>query len=181
MKRREAVKTATVLVGGVLLASNGMLVACSRDQNITAGKVLSVDDQAMIQEIADTLFPTTLSSPGARAAGAGATINLLLTDCYAPADQQRVVNGMKEFRQTCVKGCGGNFSAASQDARERLLQAIDAEAQKNPEHYFNLIRELSHQAYFTSEVGMTKARRYIMTPGKWIGCMPMRPGQRQWA
>lgn len=182
MKRREALKAATVLVGGALLASNGLLVACARDQNTPTGMLLSAEDQALIEEIADTLLPTTLSSPGARAAGAGATINLLLTDCYEPAEQQRVVRGLKEFRKTCVRSCGSNFAAASQQAREQLLRKVDADALKvGPTHYFELVRRLAHQAYFSSEAGMTKARRYMQTPGKWIGCVPLKRGQPSWA
>ena len=48
-------------------------------------------------------------------------------------------------------------------------------------HYFPLVRELSLQAYFSSEIGMTKALRYIMVPGKWVGCVPLKPGQPAWA
>src|ERR671920_2321452 len=94
MNRREAVKTATVLIGGVVVLSNGFLIACARDETKTAGsgKVLSADDQNLIEEIADTLLPTTPSSPGAKAAGAGAAINLLLTDCYDPEAQKKVVD-----------------------------------------------------------------------------------------
>jgi hypothetical protein len=173
MNRREAVKTATFLVGG-------LLIGCTRDQNLATGKVLSIEDQTLIEEIADTLLPAT-ASPGARAAGAGAAINLLLTDCYEPEEQQRVVHGLQEFRTTCARSCGGNFESASQSAREHLLRVIDVEALKNPQHYFRLVRNLSHQAYFSSQTGMTRARRYMQTPGKWIGCMPLKPGQRSWA
>jgi hypothetical protein len=182
MNRREAVKTATAIVGGVFLTSNGFLVACSRDANKAAGKVLSVDDQSLIESIADTLLPTTPSSPGAKAAGAGAAINLLLTDCYEPEDQTRAVNGLDEFRKTSTQRYGGEFASLPQAKREQLIRDIDAEAKKaGDKHYFNLVRELALQAYFSSEIGMTKARRYILVPGKWVGCVPLQPGQPMWA
>ena len=182
MNRREAVKTATVLIGGVLVTSNGFLVACARDSNRSTGKVLSVDDQSLIEEIADTLLPTTPSSPGAKAAGAGAAINLLLTDCYEPDAQQRVVNGLNDFRKSCKDRCGSDFASLPQKEREQVLRDIDAEAQKvGPTHYLGLVRELSLQAYFSSEIGMTKALRYVMVPGKWVGCVPLAPGQPAWA
>jgi hypothetical protein len=181
MNRREAVKTTTALLGGVLITSNGFLIACARDANIAAGKTLTLDDQSLIEEIADTLLPTTPSSPGAKAAGAGAAINLLLTDCYEPEDQKRVVNGLKEFRSMCRQRCGDNFAALPQKEREKVLREVDAEARKaGPTHYFGLVRELSLQAYFSSEIGMTKALRYIMVPGKWVGCVPLAPGQPAW-
>ena len=177
MNRRDAVKTAGALVGGVLITTNGFLIACSRD-NEAAGKILSVDNQSLIEDIADTFLPTTPNSPGARAAGAGAAINLLLTDCYEPKDQQRVVDGLKQFRGTV----GDHFGSMTQANRESWLRRIDGEAKAaGDEHYFHLIRGLALQAYFSSEIGMTKALRYVMTPGKWVGCVPLQPNQPAWA
>ena len=184
MNRREAVKTTTALLGSVLITTNGFLIACARDPNKATGKVLSVEDQSLIEDIADTLLPTTPNSPGAKAAGAGAAINLLLTDCYEPEEQERVVSGLKKFRETCGKRCGAGFATLPQNEREQLLREIDVEAQKaglQSKHYFALIRQLSLQAYFSSEIGMTKALRYVMTPGKWVGCVPLQPGQPAWA
>ncbi len=182
MNRREALKATTAILGGVLITSNGFLIACTRDSNRAAGKVLSIDDQSLIEDIADTLLPTTPSSPGAKAAGAGAAINLLLTDCYEPDRQKRVVDGLNEFRSMCRARCGDNFASLPQKEREQVLRGVDAESQKaGPTHYFGLVRELSLQAFFSSEVGMTKALRYIMVPGKWVGCVPLSPGQPAWA
>jgi hypothetical protein len=181
MNRREAVKTTTALLGGVVLTSNGFLVACARDATKASGEVLTVDDQSLIEEIADTLLPTTPSSPGAKAAGAGAAINLLLTDCYEPEAQERVLNGLKQFRRTCGEKCGSGFASLPQKEREQLLREIDVEAQKaGDKHYFALVRELAVRAYFSSEIGKTKAMRYVLVPGKWVGCVPLAPGQPAW-
>jgi predicted small secreted protein len=177
MNRREAVKTTGVLISGVLITS-ASLTACARDTRRAGAPVLNAADQALIEEIADTLLPTTPSSPGAKAAGVGPIINLLLTDCREPADQQRVVEGLKQFRNTV----GDHFASMSQANRENWLRRIDSEARAAGEsHYFPLLRELSLQSYFSSETGMTKALRYVMTPGKWVGCVPLQPEQRAWA
>ena len=177
MNRRDAVKTTGVLLGGVLITSSS-LASCARDTRRGGAPVLDAEDQALIEEIADTLLPSTPSSPGAKAAGVGPVMNLLLTDCREPDDQKRVLDGMKQFRSTV----GDHFASMSQANRENWLRRIDAEARAaGDKHYFPLIRELSLQAYFSSEIGMTKALRYVMTPGKWVGCVPLRPGQPGWA
>ncbi|MEO8564627.1 MAG: gluconate 2-dehydrogenase subunit 3 family protein [bacterium] len=183
MNRREAVKTTAVLLGGALFLSGSFVAACAREQTATPDdKALTPDDQALIEEIADTLLPTTPSSPGAKAAGAGAAINLLLTDCYEPEQQERVVKGLLEFQRTCGEACGDDFALLPRADRERLVHDVDAEARlAGEDHYFGLIRELALRAYFSSEIGMTKARRYILVPGKWVGCMPLTPGQPAWA
>ena len=182
MNRREALRATTLVAGGLLLTSNGLVLGCARDREEQAGRVLTVDDQALIEEIADTLLPTTTSSPGARAAGAGAAINLLLTDCYEPDAQTRVVNGLKEFRRTCDARFGGAFASLPAAEREALLREIDAESRRaGADHYFGLVRELAVRTYFSSEIGMTKARRWMMVPGRWVGCVPLALGQPAWA
>ena len=44
-----------------------------------------------------------------------------------------------------------------------------------------MIKELSLQGYFTSEIGYTQAMRYTETPGRFDPCAPYRPGEKLWA
>jgi hypothetical protein len=181
MNRREALKTASVLAGGVLVTSTGVLPACAPEARRSAPGVLSLGDQELIEEIADTLLPPTQASPGAKAAGVGPAINLLLTDCYEPGVQRRVLQGLGEFRAICHDRCRGGFASMAPVERERLLREIDAEAQQAGEaHWFGITRELALRAYFSSEAGMTRALRYVLTPGRWEGCIPLAPGQPAW-
>jgi len=178
MNRREAVKTTGILLGGVLITSAGALTACTADSRTASSQVLNKEDQSLMEEIADTLLPTTTTSPGAKAAGVGSIINLLVTDCREPDEQRRVVDGLKQFRNTV----GDHFASMSQANRENWLRRIDAEAKATGEkHYYHLVRELSLQSYFSTEIGATKALRYILTPGRWVGCMPLALGQPAWA
>jgi hypothetical protein len=182
MNRREAVRTTTLLLGGVWMTSAGLLTACGKESRTAGAQVLTLDNQALMESIADTLLPTTASSPGAREARVGPVINLLLTECYKPDAQRRVVNGLEEFSDACQDRNGAAFPTLSREKREQFLRGIDAQAKKaGDEHYFNLVRELSLNSYFTSQVGATKALRYIMTPGRWVGCVPLQPGQPAWA
>ncbi|NMW25487.1 hypothetical protein HFP05_14320, partial [Rhodanobacter denitrificans] len=65
--------------------------------------------------------------------------------------------------------------------REQLLRELDAVAQQaGGPHWFVDVRELALRAYFTSEIGMTRAMRYVAIPGRWEGCLPLAPGQPAW-
>jgi len=188
MNRRDAVKAGTALVGAALFASSGVLAACGTDERQArdarakaAPGVLSGDDQALMEEIADTLLPDTPASPGAKAAGAGAAIQLLLTDCYEPAAQQRVVRGLRDFRAACRAQQHADFASLPRPTREQLLRGVDAEARKAPDtHWFALAREVAERAYWSSETGTTKALRYVRVPGHFTGCMPLAPNQPAW-
>lgn len=178
MNRRDAISTAGLMVGSALVASSGILTACRATK--TSG-ALSLENQTLIEEIADTLLPTTAASPGAKTAGVGLAINLILTDCYKAEDQQRVVKGLDAFRVTCRERRRGEFASLARADRESLLREIDAEAQKaGASHYYPLLSELARGAYFSSEIGLTKALRYNPSPGRWKGCVPLASGQPAW-
>lgn len=182
MNRREALKTGGVALGGVLLLSSGILAGCERDNHPPANGMLSNDQQELVAEIADTILPKTAASPGAKEANAGPEINLLLTDCYEPPAQQRIVDGLKQLEQRCEQRHHKKFTELPRAQREEMLRTVSAEAKQAPSdtHWFPLMRELSQRAYFSSQIGMTKALRYIQVPGKWVGCTPLTPGQPAW-
>ena len=50
-----------------------------------------------------------------------------------------------------------------------------------PPHYFRMMKELALLGYFTSEIGCTKAQRYVETPGRFDPCLPYAPGEPAWA
>jgi hypothetical protein len=185
MNRREALKTGGVALGGLFVLSSGVLVGCEReaDKLPKPTGMLTSDQQDLVEEIADTLLPKTASSPGAKEAHAGAEINLLLSDCYEPPAQQRIVDGLKNLELRSHMRFHQPFAKLQRKDREEMLRALSAEGKAAPpdSHWFPLMRELSLRAYFSSEVGMTKALRYVMVPGKFNGCIPLTPGQAAWA
>ena len=178
MNRRDAIRATTALVGGATLlgvagAAGGR--AAAEVKEAQAG-VLRGADRLLALAIAETLLPTTDASPGARAAGAGAAMDLLLTDCYDADAQRRLLAGLASFRERHP-----GFAARPRGARERVLRELDREAlTAAAPHWFALARELAERAYFTSEVGMTRALRYVRVPGRWVGCVPLKPGQPAW-
>ena len=48
-------------------------------------------------------------------------------------------------------------------------------------HYYTMIKQLTLLGYFTSEIGMTKARRHVAVPGKYDGAFAYAVGDKAWA
>ena len=185
MNRRDAVKAAGVVLGGVVVL--GALPGCGSPDSTAkpadatvkpaAPRLLNAADEALLSDFADTLLPDTYASPGAKAAGCGTAMNLLVTDCRDAAGQQRVLAAIDALRTRAPQ-----FAATLQPDREALLRTIDAEAAKaGPTHWFHLLRDLALTTYFSSEVGVTKAMRYVREPGRYVGCVPLAPGQPAWS
>jgi Gluconate 2-dehydrogenase subunit 3 len=173
MTRRDAVKATSLLVGGAWLTGTAALSACTRDTRTSdsapTARALTDAEVSLMEMVADTILPGT------------AAIQLLLTDCYPAAQQPRARDGLAALQTASAAAGLPSFAAALATDRTALLLRINAEASAAGEtHWFHLLRELSQRAYFSSEVGMTKALRYVRVPGRWVGCVPLAPGQPAW-
>ena len=72
------------------------------------------------------------------------------------------------------------------DQRKEMAPAPDvnpaaAITADSPSHYFRMMKELALLGYFTSEIGCTKAQRYVESPGRFDPCAPYKKGERAWA
>jgi hypothetical protein len=84
-------------------------------------------DVALLDEIADTMLPTT-STPGARAAHTGAFMALMVTDTYDAGDQHVFRAGMRTLDDASRQDTGSAFMQATPRQRLALLQRLDREA-----------------------------------------------------
>jgi hypothetical protein len=71
-----------------------------------------------------------------------------------------------------------------EDRKERVAATAAGVPEANikkPAHYFRMMKELALLGYFTSEIGCTKALRYVEAPGRFDPCIPYTPGEPDWA
>jgi hypothetical protein len=200
MNRRDALARVALLMGGAVIGADYFLTGCSpassdkqagetKDKAAASNfKPLSPEQTAYLNEVAETILPTT-KTPGAKAANVGAFMGVMVRDCYAPADQQIFLDGMGKLEEASKKQNSKGFLESTPAQRTALLTALDAE-QKNysktkkleePNHYFRMMKELTMLGFFTSEVGATQALRYLPVPGKYDGNVPYKKGDRAWA
>lgn len=186
MNRRKAVQHITLLLGGTIAGSTFFLSGCKSE----SGKKLAFtpDDDAYLNEIADTILPDT-KTPGAKAAKVGSFMIVMVNDCYEEKDQKTFLDGMQKLNDLSKKTYDKSFVESSTQQRHDLLVQLDKEQKEymknkkkeDPSHYFRLIKELTLLGYFTSEIGCTQARRYVEVPGRFDGCIPYKKGDKAWA
>jgi len=186
MNRRDALARVALIMGGTVLGAEAFLSGCTTAKT---GLKFSVDDIAFLNEVAETIIPTT-NTPGAKEAKVGEFMSVMVTDCYDEKNQTIFMEGVRTLQIKDAKSkMGKSFMEANAQERHQLLVDMDKEAaayQKNkkaqdPKHYFTMMKELSLTGYFTSEIGATKALRYIAIPGKYQGSIPYHKGDKAWA
>ncbi len=222
MDRREAVRNVALLFGGALSATTigVFLEGCSPSKNKDGKNIFTAEQEKIITEIADIIIPTT-TTPGAKAAGVGPFIPMMIHDCYPEDAQKAFVKGLEDLENRSKKDYGNSFLNISAKQREELLGKVREETilaqkdekQKSEEvkkaaentivkksekedpgkpmnakersagtpYFFAMIRDLTLLGYFTSEIGTTKAYAYVEIPGRYDGCVDLKPGQKVWA
>jgi len=187
MNRREAIERVALLMGGAVIGAEFFVSGC-KSTNQKVDDLFDQDHVAYMDEIADTILPTT-STPGAKAAKVGSFMAVMVKDCYTPEDQKTFMEGLNKINDASKSKYGKKFLEADPKQRTELLTALDKEqkdyskTQKpdQPNHYFRMMKELTLLGYFTSEIGCTKALRYVPVPGRYDGCIPYKKGDKAWA
>jgi hypothetical protein len=185
MERREALKKIAYLMGGAISATTmGVLFESFTVYDPEKSTYFfSATDEEILAEFSEIILPTTPSSPGAKAAGVGAFIPLLIKDCYPPKLQAVFKNGFDDMLAKCKTKFNKEFLSLSSEEKVQLMnelkqQAIDSN--KEPS-FFMIARDLTILGYFSSEIGCTMAREYLPIPGKYDGSAEYKPGQKAWA
>ncbi|MES2891920.1 MAG: gluconate 2-dehydrogenase subunit 3 family protein [Bacteroidota bacterium] len=188
MTRRDVLQNVAILLGGSIVGGSVFsLEGCkSSDKQVNA---LFTDKQvALMNEIADTILPTT-SSPGAKAAKVGDFMSVMVFDCYEDKNQKVFTEGLKKIDELSEKKYNSSFIDADPKDRTALLTELDKEqkdyqgkkGKDDPSHYFRMMKELTLLGYFTSKEGATQALRYKAVPGSYDGNLPYKKGDKAWA
>jgi len=192
-------------MGGAVIGADFFISGC-KSTSKKVNDLFTEDHVAFMNEVADTILPTT-SSPGAKEANVGQFMAVMVQDCYTPKDQKTFVDGLGKLNDASNKKFNAKFIDLNPQQRTDLLVALDKEqkdytanrnkqmeadrlnhkndpkykAPETPNHYFRMIKELTLLGYFTSEIGATKALRYVAVPGRYDGCVPYKKGDKAWA
>jgi len=187
MDRREAIQQIGLLLGGTVISAE-LLSSCTSTVN-DASSLVGSEHIPLLNEIGETILPTTEKSPGAKAADVGSFMLLMIQDCYRPENQEAFFAGIGKIDQASNNKYSKGFMQLDAAQREELLIELDEEQEAymkkkkhdEPPHYFRMMKELTLLGFFTSEVGATKALRYVPIPGRYEGEIPYKKGDRAWA
>jgi hypothetical protein len=206
MERREAVKYISILLGGTIIGADAFLSGCQTKKSSTVD--WSTDDVAYLNEIGETILPQTSSPGAKAAnVGQFMTVMVndcypeadqkafregmdKLNDASKKSynasfmnitPQQRhdlLVNIDKEAKDYQVKVNDYNNQENKKETDEIAKGNMNYKKQHMAPHYFSMMKQLTLLGFFTSEVGATKAVRYIPVPGRYEGCVPYKKGDK---
>lgn len=186
MDRRELLKMVAAATGGVVIGGEFFLAGCTNPEaKMGTGVEFNESDIAFLNEVAETIFPKT-ATPGAKDAKVGQFMTVMVKDTYEQKDQLAFREGMKQIDEACKKLHGHGFMKASPEHRREVLTALDKERgeyqktkkKEDPNHFFQYFKQLTIIGYFTSKEGREGATNYQPAPGKYMGDVPYKKGDK---
>jgi hypothetical protein len=210
MNRRELLKMIAAATGSAMIGGEFLLAGCKAN-NDSAPLAFTEDNIAFLDEVAETIIPQTTTA-GAKAAGVGRFMTVMVNDCYTKENQEIFHAGLNKLDDQCNKMHKVGFMKASPEQRKQLLIEVDGETkdyvkkqaemdniekqkvkqgqdkgtndfkrQTLPAHYFQQLKQLAIFGYFTSEKGRTESLRYEPIPGKYVGVIDYKKGDKAFA
>jgi hypothetical protein len=128
ISRREAIQRVTAILGGIALVGGDALLTGCGDRSARPVRFTEADI-AFLDEIAETILPET-NTPGARAAGVGSFMALMVTDSYEADEQEIFREGMRDLDERCRRMHDASFMEATPEQRIELLQQLDLEQKR---------------------------------------------------
>jgi hypothetical protein len=127
MNRREAISRVAILLGATVIGGDLFLSGC---KNSAASFALDEGQIAFLNEIGETILPQTAASPGAKSAKVGEFMQVMVRDCYSPAEQETFLSGMEKLNAFSKKTMSKDFMNCSAPERHDLLVKLDQEARE---------------------------------------------------
>lgn len=208
MNRREAIQRVAMIIGGSVIGANLFLEGCTRSASTDVATLFETKSTNMLGDLAEAILPKT-EIPGAKEAGVGEFIPVMIRDCYDPVDQKAFIEGLDGVDNRAQKEFNKKFQDLSKEERLQFVHNWDKEAsefqkereekqhkkyeeavksgksweeaEQLPNHFFYMLKQLTLTGFFTSEVGMTQALRFVKIPGKYDGAFPYKKGDRAFA
>lgn len=173
MNRRDLIKNIVIISGGLFIGSNYLLTSCKRDD--AGSLVLSEDLQKLLAEISETIIPET-DTVGAKSTEVSKFIAKVFQDIYSEEEQKDFIDALTMINDKSNELMGDNFVKLSPEKRAEVINKV-----KNPKDKgFLSMYQMILYSYLTSEKGLQASFRYTPVPGKFIGDVPYKKGDKMY-
>ena len=152
-------------VKGMALATLGSVVFTDLKAANAPSIQWSADQDQLLQAWIGVIIPES-SIPGAVSLGVPAYVKVMLRDCYEPATATTLMKVLATLP---------SIEKVSESEREQLFFQIEQGKQgSDAQKAMKTLKGLTIQGYTTTEYVMVNHFNYVMAPGFFNGCEPIK-------
>ncbi len=180
MDRRDVLRLAgAVAVPGFAGLDAERLFALARDAHTLSPRrgVFDEHQRQTIDAIAELIMPAT-DTPGARAAGVPAFIEVIVGEWYHDDERAAFLRGLADVDSRSQADFQKTFVELAEPQQTAVLIGMDAESRAmprgSPPHFFSRVKDFTLFGYYTSEIGVRQELGEVFMPGRYDGAAPLR-------
>jgi hypothetical protein len=169
INRRSLLLGAVFLLGGAAALTRFVRNSAA---GADSGPLLSPDQFALLEQVADTLIPAS-DTPGAIDAGVPEFMRQMLGDWGSAQTRAEFLAVLDDIERQSWKRHGAAFLALPPERRLDVMRSVDAESINRQDPGYRKFKWLVLVSYYQSEPGATQELRYELVPGAWRPCLPL--------
>jgi hypothetical protein len=186
MNRRTVLKNTALFMGGTFAAASlpGLISSCQADPQMGFKPIFLKNKEAStLEALVDRIIPET-DTPGAREAGVPGFIDIMLSEYFPQKEREFFVDGLKKIDEKAKSVHNKSFAHLQTEQMDAILKGLENSVSRGnsekPE-FFDMVREITIYAFFTSEIGATKALNFDPVPENYQGCIDVNLVGKTWA
>jgi gluconate 2-dehydrogenase gamma chain len=169
--RRDALAGMVAMFGASLFApiaraAAGDMIPISDGPPSAA--VFNPQQRALMTALSERVMPTT-DTPGAIAAGVPEFIEKMLADWALPEERTPILAGLDAIEARSRADYQVAAATATPEQQDALLTLAMEDKLSGGRAFFDKFRQLVITGYFTSDIGITRERKYLPVPGRYDG------------
>ena len=172
MKRRDLIRTMTLGIGGLMSLPAWANAWTPTSLQLPIG-LLADNQQETLAEIVATIIPEG-DIPVAKSLGVPAFVQKMIKDCYEANVQENFKKGLDTTNNLAQTNFGKSFVACDATQRMDILKKLETSSDADQKSFFSLVKNLTIQGYTTTEYVMVNHLNYVMAPGHYYGCVPVK-------
>jgi len=172
MQRRQALKTFVTALGGIAVLPSW--ASGWRPEDIPRSGLLSADQQVQLADLAEAIIPET-DTPGARTLKVHTFVERMVNDCYETAVKESLRDGLAGLEKQAQSKYGSAFAALDRTQKTQLMTSLEKNGTEAEKQFLRLVKGLTIQGYMNSEYVMTNLTHYELVPGRYHGCVDLKP------
>ena len=129
MKRRRFISSMAIIIPATVISTEFIFSSCN--DNVVKEEHFNEENIKLLDEIGETIIPTSSTSPGAKAARVGEFMKVYVTDCFNATDQEIFMKGISSFKKLSKKKYGSDFLQLRVSQKLELLNEFEKKAQEH--------------------------------------------------
>lgn len=189
MNRRKAIYSLMLLGAGSVATYTGYKIyQVNKKPNL-----MFLDEHVdLIAALTENIIPRT-DTPGAIDTGSPAILIAMIKNNADRKTQNNFIDGLKELLHYSTDKNDQSFATLPFATQQQIVKVFYEKGKnyagksgkvKNKilgKSFFEILKQYTSIAYCTSKEGASIGLAYDYIPGKFEGCVPLRPGQKSWS